>query len=128
MILTGSLLAGLSVAIGAFAAHGLKSMISAPQLLAIETAVRYQMFHALAILWLALYLERNESKLLSYAFYAFVGGIVFFSGSIYLLSTRELTQFQFSSWLGPVTPVGGLCLLAGWALVFYSVLRKMKQK
>ena len=116
MIITGSLLAALSVALGALAAHWLKANISLAGVQSFDTAVKYQMYHALAILIMVALPEKFRVKPYKYAYYAFLVGIILFSGSIYLLSTRELTQINWS-WLGPLTPLGGLSFLAGWILL-----------
>jgi uncharacterized membrane protein YgdD (TMEM256/DUF423 family) len=122
LIIAGSILAALSVVFGAFAAHWLKANISAANLQNFDTAVRYQMYHALAILFLATLSEKFHIRLFRIAFYAFFTGIIFFSGSIYLLATRELTGFQLA-WIGPVTPVGGLLFITGWVLLIFTALR-----
>jgi uncharacterized membrane protein YgdD (TMEM256/DUF423 family) len=104
----GALLAGLGVALGAFGAHGLKERVS-PDLLAVfETGVRYQMYHALALLGLSLAWTRWSTAHLTAAGYLFLAGIVLFSGSLYLLTLTG------TRWWGAVTPLGGVAFLAGW--------------
>ena len=104
----GSVLAGLGVVFGAFGAHALKASLS-PQLLAtFETGVRYQMFHGLGLLALAWAISRWPERRLIPAAWLLLAGTVIFSGSLYLL---VLTGQR---WLGPVTPAGGLLLIAGW--------------
>ena len=100
---------GLSaVAMGAFGTHGLRGIIG-PELLAVwRTAVDYQMFHALALLALALAPASSNGGPVSFACRSFVLGILLFSGSLYLLVLLG------RSWLGALTPLGGLCLMAGW--------------
>ncbi|NOU48307.1 MAG: DUF423 domain-containing protein [Bacteroidales bacterium] len=122
LLIAGGILAALSVVFGAFAAHWLKAHISAVNLQNFDTAVHYQMYHALAILFLATLSEKFHIKLFRLAFYAFFTGIIFFSGSIYLLATREVTGLQLS-WIGPVTPVGGLLFITGWVLLIFTALR-----
>ena len=110
----------LSVALGAFAAHGLKSHLSPEMLAAFEAGVRYQMYHSLALL-VAGYAARDSAlRQFSYAGWLFVAGIVLFSGSLYALAATGIT------WLGAVTPFGGLAFLAGWCLLGYGFW-KMKQ-
>lgn len=106
-----SVLAGLSVAAGAFASHALKERLSDRALEIFETAARYQMYHALALLGVALLLSRAELVpiTLPAAGYAFLAGVVIFSGSLYALS------FTGIKWLGAITPLGGLAFLIGWA-------------
>lgn len=104
----GAALMLLDVALGAFGAHGLKNRLSPEMLAVFETGVRYQAYHALAILLVAAL--RGPDR----AAWCFLGGIVVFSGSLYALA---LTGVR---WLGAVTPVGGLLFLAGWALFAFQ--------
>ena len=103
----GAALAGLSVVAGAFGAHALKSKLT-PELLTIfETAARYQMYHALGLIMVTVV---NEGSILTtIAGWLFLGGIIIFSGSLYILS---LTGIR---WLGAITPIGGLAFIIGWA-------------
>lgn len=113
----GSLLGFLAVALGAFGAHGLKTRLTPDDLAIFETAVRYQMYHALAILLVVSLLMKGEEWVGPVAGWAFVGGIVVFSGSLYLmLSTGQ-------RWLGAVTPLGGLAFLLGWAVLAWGFLQ-----
>ena len=113
----GSASAFLAVALGAFAAHGLKSRL-APDLLAVfEVGVRYQMYHALALLAVAWACTRWPGTAATASGWLFVAGTVIFSGSLYALS---LTGVR---WLGAITPVGGLAFLAGWACLAWAALR-----
>ena len=107
--LAGALSAFVAVAAGAFGAHALRSRL-APDLLAVfETAARYQMYHALALLAVAWAATRWPGVPIHAAGWLFIGGTLLFSGSLYLLA---LTGVR---WLGAVTPLGGLLFLAGWA-------------
>ena len=101
----GAILAGLAVGLGAFAAHGLKDVLEPSALQTFETGVRYQMYHALALLLCAALGERRRC---GGAALCFLLGIVLFSGSLYWLATGG------PRWLGPVTPLGGLAFLVGW--------------
>ena len=113
----GALLAGVAVAAGAFAAHGLRARIT-PEMLAIfETGARYQMYHALALLAVAWAVARWPSSAAPLAGWFFIAGIVVFSGSLYVLSIMGLR------WLGAITPLGGLAFLAGWAVLAWTVAR-----
>ena len=109
-LLLGTLLAALSVAGGAFASHALKAQLTDKALAIFETGTRYQMYHALALLLLALFGLRAESLTLpiSIAGWAFIAGIVLFSGSLYALSLSGV------KWLGAITPIGGVAFLIGW--------------
>jgi uncharacterized membrane protein YgdD (TMEM256/DUF423 family) len=113
----GALLAGLAVAAGAFGAHALRDRV-APDMLAIfETGVRYQMYHALALLAVAWATVRWPDSSAVLAGWCFVAGIVVFSGSLYVLALTG------TRWLGAITPLGGLAFLAGWALLVWTVSR-----
>jgi uncharacterized membrane protein YgdD (TMEM256/DUF423 family) len=105
-----SILAGLSVAGGAFAAHALKEKLSERAIEIFETGARYQMYHSLALLVVALLLSRAEASqsLLIAAGSAFIIGIAIFSGSLYALS------FSGIKWLGAITPLGGVAFIIGW--------------
>lgn len=102
---------------GAFAAHGLRNVLSSPDLATFEVGVRYQMYHAFGLFAAAWALERWGAQTAVLAGWAFVVGIVLFSGSLYLL---VLTGPR---WLGAITPLGGVAFLAGWALLAWTALR-----
>ncbi len=123
IVIIASLLAMLTIIMGAFGAHGLKSLISPDSLAVFQTGVTYQMYHALALLALAL-IPGLEMKKVKGVFRFFVFGTFFFSGSLYFLALKSLLPFSVS-FLAPVTPIGGLLLILGWALLAYSVA-KMK--
>jgi uncharacterized membrane protein YgdD (TMEM256/DUF423 family) len=99
----------LSVAAGAFGAHALRARLAAEHLATFETAARYQMYHALALVAVAWTANRWPGPLAGWAGWLFVAGTVLFSGSLYLLA---LTGVR---WLGAITPLGGVAFLAGWA-------------
>ncbi len=122
LILCAAAAGGLAVILGAFGAHGLKGRLTPDQLISFETGVRYQMFHALALFACAWLRERGLAGA-GVAGGLFLAGMLLFSGSIYLLATRDLTGLTGWRWLGPVTPLGGLCLIAGWIALLASALR-----
>ena len=109
-------LGGISVILGAFASHGLKSRLSDRALEIWETGTKYQMYHALALMLVALLLNRltTDSMPLLVAGYAFIAGVVLFSGSLYALSLSGI------KWLGAITPLGGVAFIIGWACVAYA--------
>ena len=111
--MAGALLAGIAVAAGAFGAHGLRSRLAPADLVTFETAVRYQMYHALALLAVAGLLARGAA-LAGAAGWSFLAGIALFSGSLYLLTLAG------QRWMGAVTPLGGLAFLVGWVLLAVS--------
>ena len=118
-MLIGSLAGFLGVAAGAFGAHGLRNRLSPEMLVVFETAVRYQMYHAFALLITAAIIGRvGDAGLLTIAGWAFMTGIVLFSGSLYALALTGI------SGLGAITPVGGLAFLLGWAcLAIFAAAR-----
>jgi len=122
-ITLGSVLMALAVALGALGAHTLKSQISDTLLDSYKTGVLYHLIHALALVVIGV-LANADSKI-NYALPAWImfAGILFFSGSIYLLSTREISGLELS-FLGPVTPVGGLMFMAAWIILAIKVLKK----
>lgn len=107
----------LGVALGAFAAHGLRSRLPVDLLEIFETGVRYQMYHALALLAVGWAASRWPHASTHAAGWAFIVGIVVFSGSLYVLS---LTGMR---WFGAITPIGGVAFLVGWALLIWSAWR-----
>jgi uncharacterized membrane protein YgdD (TMEM256/DUF423 family) len=108
-LMIGSVAGFLGVAFGAFGAHGLRARISPEMLAVFETGVRYQMYHAVALLIVALTIPRMGGWLVVTAGWMFTAGIVLFSGSLYALALTGVTT------LGAITPIGGLAFLAGWA-------------
>lgn len=112
-------LGGLGVALGAFGAHGLKGRLS-PELLAVfEVGVRYHMYHAIAILIVALMLRLSPAnRCLSRACGLWTIGIVIFSGSLYALALTDVRRF------GAITPLGGIAFIAGWGCVAYSGVKR----
>jgi uncharacterized membrane protein YgdD (TMEM256/DUF423 family) len=119
----------IAVSLGALGAHGLKSqlpsgLITVDQLNGFDTGVKYQMYHTLAMLLVVLLKQMFPARILQTAYYLFLGGIVLFSGSLYLLCTRHLTGLEGASVLGPVTPLGGILFVAGWLCLALAVIKK----
>lgn len=111
-ILIAAISGFLSVSIGAFAAHGLKKTLTPELIDVVKTGVQYQMYHALALLIVALLLmQKPAASGLKASGWAFILGSLMFSGSLYALAMGA------PRWLGPVTPLGGLCFLVGWVLL-----------
>lgn len=122
-IIAGILFAAIGVILGAFGAHALKAKLESDMLQVFETGVRYQMYHSLALLLTGILSEKFKSKSINYAGNLFIAGILFFSGSLYLLSTKEILTSGSLSFLGPVTPLGGLCFLSGWGMLLHAVIK-----
>jgi len=121
IILTASLLGAIAVMFGAFGAHGLKKVVDAADLEIWAKGVEYQFYHAFALLFLSQW-KTEETKLQRLAYWFFTIGTVFFSGSLYLLSTSELLGIS-TGFIGPVTPIGGLLFILGWLSVFLAAVR-----
>jgi uncharacterized membrane protein YgdD (TMEM256/DUF423 family) len=121
---TGALFCLLAVIFGAFGAHVLKSILDPERLLSFETGVRYQFYHGLALLICGILWRDFPSVYLQNAGRLFTLGVVFFSGSIYLLACRTPLGLEGWTWLGPITPLGGVLLIAGWFLLLVAFWRK----
>ena len=115
---TGAIFGGTAVILGAFAAHGLESMLESRDIEIFKTGATYQMYHALAILITALMTPYIASRLATIAEWAFAVGILVFSGSLYLLSITGI------KWLGAITPIGGLAFIIGWGCLFAASLQR----
>lgn len=118
-LLIGALSGFIAVAAGAFGAHGLRNRLPPEMLAVFETAVRYQMYHTLALLFVALAAARFDGWLVNGAGWAFTAGIVVFSGSLYALALTRVTI------LGAITPIGGLAFLVGWGLLAAAAITLM---
>ncbi|WP_428772188.1 DUF423 domain-containing protein [Vibrio sp.] len=116
----GGLFAGLGVALGAFAAHGLKSLLSPAMIEVFNTGVLYQMLHALAIIACALLVRLGGQRAEKYFFIAaicFIIGVLCFSGSLYALALTGM------KWFGPITPLGGLSFILGWGSFVFAAIQ-----
>ncbi len=123
ILLSAVIFGFLAVILGAFGAHGLKDMIDAASLESYNTGVRYQMYHALLLLWVGTMTQLSSGQK-KWIYYCLGTGTVLFSFSIYLLATNGLTSFDFSS-IGFITPIGGSFLIFGWGLLGYRVFRNL---
>ena len=118
-LILGSINAFLSVALGAFGAHGLKSRLSEEMMQIYQTAVQYHMFHSVGLLLVGIVAQwMTNSSLLNWAGWSMAVGILLFSGSLYLMSVTGMR------WLGAVTPFGGVAFLAGWLLLVLAVFKQ----
>lgn len=121
ILITASILGLLSIVLGAFGAHGLKQVVSTESVATFETGVKYQMYHALLLLFVGMTTTLSIQKKRS-IFILVLLGIIFFSGSIYGLSTNELTSFDFKS-IALITPIGGTLLIIGWGLMLLGFIK-----
>ncbi len=113
------------VALGAFGAHGLQSLTADEKVLhGYQTAVQYQLYHALALLAIGILYERMNQKWLRASGNLIIAGILLFSGSLYLLTILKLNGSDAVRFVGPVTPLGGVCFIAGWLCLLVGVMRK----
>ncbi len=115
----GAFIGAASVILGAFGAHALKEIVTPDHLITFETGVRYQFYHALALILVGVLHKEFSGKLLGLAGILFMLGTMLFSGSLYLLSTMPDMK-----WLGPVTPLGGACFIIGWVLFAVACFKK----
>ncbi|PKP19152.1 MAG: DUF423 domain-containing protein [Bacteroidetes bacterium HGW-Bacteroidetes-23] len=122
IILVAAILGVIAIILGAFGAHALKEVLNENQLVSFETGVRYQFYHALFLLFLGttVLLSDKTKKII---LILVLVGVLFFSGSIYLLATNDLTSIDFR-FLGPITPIGGLLLIGAWIALFLNILKQ----
>lgn len=121
---TAALLGGLAVVLGAFGAHALKQLLNEKYLATFETAVRYQFYHVFALIAVGFLFKEFPNTYLLWSGRLFCYGILIFSGSLYLLTALEAMGQQGFKWLGAITPIGGLCLIAGWILMAIGIANK----
>lgn len=120
ILISGSILGALGVAIGAFGAHALKALLeSTNRTDTFETAVRYQFYHALALLFIGLLLFKLDSKWIYYAGNLMLAGTIIFSGSLYILCLTN------TKWWGAITPIGGVLMIAGWVILIISLTKQL---
>ncbi len=120
-MIAGAIFGLTAVLLGAFGAHGLAKLLDVQSIASFETGVRYQMFHALLLLLLGMELKigKKSSRAI---FYLLIFGILFFSGSIYLLSTQQATGWDLGS-IALLTPFGGFLLISAWGLLLYDFIK-----
>jgi uncharacterized membrane protein YgdD (TMEM256/DUF423 family) len=123
-LLLGALFGGIAVALGAFGAHGLKQIVSAEAVSVFQTGVQYQMYHTLALLLVAVIYDRLPDRWIGWAGYFFVFGILFFSGSLYLITALKASGNNIPVFIGAITPVGGLLFIFGWVCLLLGVFKK----
>jgi uncharacterized membrane protein YgdD (TMEM256/DUF423 family) len=117
-LIIGSILGGTGVMIGAFGAHALKTLLeTSGRLETFETAVKYQFYHALALIMLGILMNNQQHSLYHYSGYSFLIGTLIFSGSLYILCLTGITKF------GMVTPLGGVLMIAGWVFLMLGIIK-----
>jgi len=116
---TGALFGAVAVIFGAFGAHFLKTKLAAESLQTFETAVRYQFYHAFALITVGILYKEYPGKLLQWSGNFFISGTILFSGSLYILCALQSVK-----WVGAITPFGGLCFITGWILLAVACVRK----
>ncbi|HEX6332823.1 MAG TPA: DUF423 domain-containing protein [Flavisolibacter sp.] len=119
----GIILAGLAVILGAFGAHQLKKMVDPETVATYQTGVQYQMYHAIAIIIAGILAGRLSGSLVNYAGLLFLGGVVLFSGSLYLIVSMQAMSRSIPAGIGILTPIGGLLFIAGWGMLLAAVIR-----
>ena len=127
-LISGILLCALSVALGAFAAHGLKQTVSDYAVQIFETGVRYQFYHAFALILTGILFNHLKPGLAKWSGYLFIAGIILFSGSLYALTFIKAAVLPGYNWVGAITPIGGLCFILGWLFLALGISRVKKER
>ena len=121
---TAAFIGALSVALGAFGAHGLKKYLPDDALAIFETAVRYQFYHVFALLATGILYASFPSAKMKWAGYLFITGLVLFCGSLYLLCYVKFDRMQSMEWIGAITPFGGAAFIGGWGMLFLGLAER----
>jgi uncharacterized membrane protein YgdD (TMEM256/DUF423 family) len=124
-LIAAAIFGGLAVALGAFGAHGLEKLTTdAKTLHGFRTGVEYQMYHALALIAVAVLFEKTPGRWLKWTGNCFIAGVILFSGSLYLLTVLKIQESSAVKFVGPVTPIGGLFFIAGWLFLLWTAVRR----
>lgn len=119
-LIAGAVLGAMGVLIGAFGAHALKDLLETTgRLDTFETAVKYQFYHAIALILLGILMMQQNHPFFQYAGYSFIIGVIIFSGSLYVLCLSGITKF------GMITPMGGVLMIAGWVFLMLGIIRSL---
>lgn len=121
-----ALLGALSVGLGAFAAHKLRTMTSQDVVSIFETGVRYQFYHVFALLFVAFLSEKVNNKWMIWAGNCFIMGIILFCGSLYALTALAIAVNDHYKIVGAITPIGGVFFILGWVFMYVGVVKKEK--
>lgn len=125
-LIVAATLCGLAVILGAFGAHALKATLPEEALSTFETGVRYHFYHSFALLATGILYERFRNKWMSRAGYAFMIGIVLFSGSLYLITLLKASDTVGLTGVGIITPFGGLLFIAGWICLIAGIITRQQ--
>lgn len=120
----GALLGTIAVSLGAFGAHGLKQVVSPADVSVFQTGVQYQMYHTLALMLVAIVYDRLPNKWIMLAGYLFSLGVLFFSGSLYLITALKAAEKTVPVAVGVLTPLGGLLFISGWLCLLVGVFKR----
>jgi len=118
------ILGAIAVAFGAFGAHALKEMVDEKAIQTWQTAVQYHFYHLFAIALTGILLKQGVNSWYKRAGYLFIAGIIIFSGSLYTMILLKASGAASVNWLGAITPIGGVCFIAGWLLLFAGIKKK----
>jgi uncharacterized membrane protein YgdD (TMEM256/DUF423 family) len=118
-----AILGAITVALGAFGAHGLKSKVTADTLNIFETAVRYQFYHVFALLATAILFQSFNNAWMIWSGKLFIMGMLLFCGSLYALTFFKATGNESMNWFGAITPLGGLCFIGGWLCIAVGIIK-----
>ena len=124
-LIIAAIFGGLAVALGAFGAHGLEKITPDEKILhGFQTGVQYQMYHALALLVLAVMYEKFQYRWIKWSGNCFIAGVILFSGSLYTLTFLKIQESSAVKFVGPVTPLGGIFFIAGWLFLLVAAMKK----
>ena len=123
-LITAALLGAFTVALGAFGAHAIKEKVNEYTLGIFETAVKYQFYHVFALLAACILFQQYSSNWMLWSGRFFIAGIIIFCGSLYALTYFLANNNETMKWLGAITPLGGLCFIAGWVCMAISIIKK----
>ena len=126
-LVAGIICAGLAVVFGAFGAHGLKKLVDAEAIEVFKTGVQYQFYHAVALILSAILSAKISAKQINWAGNLFLTGILFFSGSLYTITLCKAMEVAVPKFVFPVTPLGGVCFIAGWIFLLFAVIKKQAE-
>lgn len=121
ILLLAFILGALTVALGAFGAHALRNLVDEKTVQSYNTGVQYQFYHTLLLLFIGLYQMQHSSKWITIAARLLIAGIILFSGSLYAMTFCKAAGMENMNWLGAITPLGGLCFIAGWLCLIPSI-------